>query len=267
VRLFPNILLFTAAMLILIPLLYVFNTAVKTPAEFLRDSISIVRVPTLDNFVEAWQRAKLGLHLLNSIFYVIASVVGICVVSLLAAYPISRGHFKHSNALYVFFLSGLFLPGSLVPVLFLMKFLGLMNTIPGYLLIKIAGSLSFSIIVLSGFIRSIPTELDDAAEIDGCGYFRFIFTILARLMSPALATIAILAGIGIWNDFIDPLLFLYSQRLRPATTALYVFFGQFSVEWTIVTAALLIISVPIIISFVFFQRYIIEGAISGALKG
>jgi raffinose/stachyose/melibiose transport system permease protein len=262
-----NIILGIAALIILLPLFLVVNTALKSPSEFQLAPTSLVHQPILDNFIIAWNKVQMGRYLFNSLAYTTSTVLLVCLVATMAAYPIARNHFRFSSALYVFFLSGLFLPGSLVTLIYLMKYLKLINTQWGYVILKIAGGLPLTIFILSGFIRSIPRELDEAAVMDGCGYFQFIFSILFPLIQPALATVAIFIAIGVWNDFLDPFIYLSNANLRPVTTGLFVFFGEYSTDWTTLTAAILMITLPLIVIFIFFQRYIISSLVSGAVKG
>lgn len=270
-RILPNlvancVLAFCAAV-ILFPLLMLLNTALKSPAEFLAAPTGLVPQIRFDNFARAWQEVNMGRYLVNSVIYTVCTVVLGCIITTLAAYPISREHFGASSALYLFFISGLFLPTSFIPTVFLMKKLALINTAWGYVILKTAGMIPLAILILTGFIRSVPRELDEASVVDGCGYFRYVFSILIPLIQPALATISILTAIGVWNDFLDPFLFLPKKDLRPVTTGLYMFFGQYATDWTTLTAAVLIITLPMIVLFGFMQRYIISGMVSGSLKG
>jgi raffinose/stachyose/melibiose transport system permease protein len=185
----------------------------------------------------------------------------------MAAYPIARNHFRGSNIIFILFLSALFLPVGLVPLIFIMKYLGFMNTYYGFILLKIGSSLSIASFILVGFVKGIPRELDEAAAIDGCGYVRYIFSILMPLMKPALFTVGMLTGITTWNDFINPFLFMTQKEMRPLTSGLYMFFGQYSTNWTILAAGIIVVAAPLMITYFFLQRFIISGVTNGALKG
>lgn len=124
-----------------------------------------------------------------------------------------------------------------------------------------------SIFILTGFIKGVPRELDEAAVIDGCGYLRFIVSIIFPLMKPAIATVGMLSAIGVWNDFINPYLFLTTKGMRPLTAGLYLFFGEYFTNWTLLSAGIIIVVLPLIILYVFVQKYIISGVMTGAIKG
>lgn len=260
-------LLIVASLIIIIPLFFIFNIAFKTPREFIQDPIALAQQFDFTNFITAWERANMQQFFINSIVYTVAVSALTIVIGIMVAYPISRRHIRYHRLLYVTFTAGLFLPLSLVPTVFLMDYLQLMNTRIGYVLLTTALRLPLAIVVFVGFIRSVPSDLDEAAAVDGCGYFRYIFTILMPLMAPAIATVTTLSAIATWNDFINPFLYLTDPSKRPVTSGLYVFFGQYANEWTLLSAAIIIIALPLIIMFIFLQRYIISGIASGAVKG
>jgi raffinose/stachyose/melibiose transport system permease protein len=123
------------------------------------------------------------------------------------------------------------------------------------------------IIILVNFIKTIPRELDEAAALDGCGYFRFVISIVFPLIKPAIATITVLHAIGIWNEIILPTIYLSNQDYYPITRGLIVFQGVYGSNWPTLAAAVLLLALPMIILFLFLQRYIISGMTAGAVKG
>ena len=262
-----NIFLMAVMVLMLYPLLQIVNIALKTNQEFLSEPNQIVRNPQWGNFIEAWQSAEMGIYFFNSFIYAFLVAIGVVIIASMAAFPISRAHVKGSNVLYILFLSALFLPGGLVPLLFLMKYFGFMNTYHGFIIMKIGGGLSVAIFIFYGFVKGIPRELDEAAAMDGCGYFRYVFTIVMPLMKPAIMTVGMLIVIAVWNDFIGPYIFLTDKEYRPLTAGLYMFMGQYSVNWTILAAGILIVATPLIVTFALLQKYIISGITSGSVKG
>jgi raffinose/stachyose/melibiose transport system permease protein len=116
------------------------------------------------------------------------------------------------------------------------------------------------------YIKGLPKELDEASAIDGCGYFRYIFKILTPLMKPAISSMVILTTINVWNEIVNSLIFLSDEKLYPITRGLYVFKGQYSVQWTQLTAALIIVAMPLILLYLLMQRYIIDGVVAGGVK-
>lgn len=266
-KLLANLVLILVSLLMLGPALIIVNVALKTNQEFLNTPLTIVKSLQWHNFVEAWVQAEMGLYFKNSLFFTLLVSVGTCFVATLAAFPIARKHFKGSNVIYLLFLSALFLPVGLVPLIVVMKYLGFTNTYHGFILLKIGSSLSIAVFILTGFIKGLPRELDEAAAIDGCGYLRYIMMMVFPLIKPAFLTVAMLTGIGTWNDFITPFLFLTDKEMRPLTAGLYLFFGQYSTNWTILAAGIMVVAAPIILVYFFLQKYIISGVTSGAIKG
>ncbi|QGQ97763.1 carbohydrate ABC transporter permease [Paenibacillus psychroresistens] len=262
-----NLVLSLVMVVLIAPMLLIINVSLKNKEEFLNFPVTIVKSIHWRNFHDAWVMADMGVYFKNSILLTVLSAGGTCLIATLAAYPIARKHFVGANAIYLLFLSALFLPVGLVPLLFVMKSLGFINTYYGFIFLKIGGSLSIATFILVGFIKGVPKELDEAAAIDGCGYLRFIMTIMFPLILPAASTVLMLVGMGVWNDFIGPLIFLTDKSMRPLTAGLYIFFGQYSTNWTILAAAVIMVSLPLIVAYVFLQRFIVSGVTSGAIKG
>ena len=161
----------------------------------------------------------------------------------------------------------MFFPGSLVANIFLVQKVGLYNNPLVLLIFWGFGGLTVYIFMAIGFIKTIPVELDEAAFIDGCGYYRYIFSIVIHMLKPILTTIFILKLVGAWNDFLTPYVYLVEDRYMTISTGLYAFKGQFSSNWPGLAAATFTVSTPVIILYIFMQRYIIDGMTDGALKG
>ncbi|WP_130858975.1 carbohydrate ABC transporter permease [Gracilibacillus phocaeensis] len=266
-RTVANLVLILVSLLIFIPLLLILNVALKTSQEFLTHPISIVESFKWSNFKEAWVQAEMNIYFINSFIYTFFGSLGTAVIATLAAFPIARQHFKGANLVYLLFLAALFLPGGLVPLLFIMNVLNFMDTYHGFILLKIAMGLPVSIFILTGFLKGLPKELDEAATMDGCGYLKYIMLIVFPLIKPAFFTVTMLAAIGIWNDFINPYLFITEKEMRPLTAGLYMFFGQYSTNWPVLAAGIIVVAAPLVLIYLFLQRYIISGITSGAVKG
>lgn len=267
IKILVNAVLLIVTAMMLLPILIVVNISFKSPEEFLKTPMAFVHSIRWQNFVDAWNQAEMYIYFKNSIIFTMVAVAGIVFFGTIAAYPISRKHFKGSNMLYMVFLSGLFLPTSLVPIIVIMKTLHFYNTYPGYIVYIISGGIPMAIFILTGFIKGVPRDLDEAAVIDGCGYLRFIVAIIFPLMKPAIATLGMLSAIGVWNDFINPYLFLTSKGMRPLTAGLYLFFGEYFTNWTVLSAGIIIVVLPLIILYIFVQKFIISGVMTGAIKG
>jgi raffinose/stachyose/melibiose transport system permease protein len=159
----------------------------------------------------------------------------------------------------------LFLPPALIPQFQLILRLGLYNTPIGYILLFLVNPIG--IVILVNYIKSLPKELDEAAALDGCGYFQFVWSIIIPLSKPAIATVAVLHAIGIWNEIVAPTIYLTNKDYYPITRGLIVFQGVYGSNWPTLAAAVLMLTLPMLILFLFLQRYIISGLTAGSVKG
>ena len=203
--------------------------------------------------------------MVNSLVYAVVPDVITLILGVFLAFPISRGWFKHSNMLYGFFVFSGFLPAGLIPLFVEAQKLGLYDNRVGYLILTSLTGAGFFFFV--GYIKTIPRELDEAAAMDGCGYFRFIFRIIIPQMKPALATFAIFGFVASWNNLILPLIMLNDSDLWPVTRGLYSFFGEHTSQWPLIAAATMIVAAPILVVFALLQRHLVEGVAGGAATG
>ncbi|MER6105079.1 carbohydrate ABC transporter permease [Streptomyces sp. NPDC001832] len=187
-----------------------------------------------------------------------------------AAYAIARSLKRRTQLVLLYFLAGTFIPGAavIIPVIYVLREIGLANTVTGLVAHDVASTLPVSIFLFVGFIRTIPVDIDHAATIDGAGRHRTFWTIIFPLMRPAVVTVLILNSIGIWNDFISPQILLSpSSGHYTVTTAIYAGISQYSTDLTKVFPNLLLAIAPVIIFFIYMQRHIISGLTVGAVKG
>ena len=259
------ILLAVFSIVYIVPSLLVINTSMKTLPEFFKDPIGLASSFNFDNFTNAWELANFPRYLLNTAFYT-ATATGIFVLSsIFVAFPIARGYFKGSNVLLTLYVIALFLPPALIPQFQLILNLGLFNTRPGYILLFLVNPIGM--IILVNYMKSIPRELDEAAAVDGAGYFRFVWKVILPLCRPAIATVTVLHAIGIWNEIVMPTIYLTDSNLYPITRGLIVFEGVYGSDWPGLAAAVLMLIIPMAVLFMFMQRYIISGLTSGSVKG
>jgi raffinose/stachyose/melibiose transport system permease protein len=251
--------------LYLFPLAFLINTALKSNAGFFADPVGLTHTFDIGNFGVAWQKGDFAAYILNSILYTGVATVLSTVVSLVLAYPVSRGYLKHSRLWYALFVILLFLPNALMTQFQLVLRLNLYDTAAGYILIM-ASALGVGPLLISGYIKSVPKELDEAAALDGIGYWRFLFTFIPPLIRPVLATTFILQAIGVWNDIILATILLPDQSKSPVTLGLFAFQGTYTSQWGLLSAATIIVATPLIIAYVFLQRYLV-GGVGGAVKG
>lgn len=247
------------------PLLMLVNTALKTMPEFAKNPVGPTTTFTIRNFGDAWQKADIARYLGNTVIYTAAATILYLASALPLSVAIARRYVRGWNVLYILFIVALFLPVALVPQFQLLLNLHLYNTQIGYILLFLTSPIG--VIILVGYIRSIPRELDEAAALDGCGYLRFIVQIILPLTKPALATVAILHAIGIWNELVLATIYLTNKDYYPVTRGLIVFTGIYGNNWPLLAAAVLMLALPMVVLYVFLQRYIIRGFTAGSLRG
>ena len=247
------------------PLLMLVNTSFKTLPEFMKSATSPVTSFNFDNFTEAWTKANFARYLTNSIIYTISSTLIFVITAVFVAFPVSRKYVKGANILLGMFVIALFLPPALIPQFQLMLALGLYNNPIGYILLFTINPIGM--VILVNYIKTIPKELDEAAALDGAGYFRFVTQVLFPLIRPAVATVAVLHAIGIWNELILPTIYLTNQDYYPITRGMIVFQGVYGSNWPTLAAAVLLMTMPMLLIFLLMQRYIISGLTQGAVKG
>lgn len=199
---------------------------------------------------------------------VVANMVLVVFFAAPVAYLIARAVKRRFQLLLVYFLLGTFIPGQviLIPVTKILLATGLMGNLWGLLVFQVAGSMPVTIFLFVGYIRSIPVEVDEAAEIDGAGVMRRFWQIVFPLMRPIVATVVILTGMGVWNDFVDPQIILGPLGPKTVTTGIYAAVGKYITDYTTVFPDLLLALAPALIFFIFMQRNIISGLTAGATK-
>lgn len=249
----------------LVPLLYVFVTAFKTQQQFLKDSAALIFVPTFQSFINAWEKANVESYVLNSLIYSISSTGITLICALLIAFPIARRYIKGSTAIYTLFMMGMFLPDGTIPLFQMMLKAGLYNTRIGYILTTLAIG-GVCMMFFTSYLRGLPKELDEAAIIDGIGYFGYFFRVIVPLSKPAISSMLILTAIGVWNEIARAIIFISDPKLFPITKGLFVFSGQYSTNWPELTAALILVAMPLVILYVFLQKQIVGGLTAGSVK-
>lgn len=257
--------LLLVALIYLGPLLMLLNTALKTMPDFMKSATSLPATPHFQNFSEAWEKANFPRYLTNTILYTVSATVIYLITAVFVAFPIARGYVKGAGFLLTLYVIALFLPVALIPQFQLMLSLGLYNNPFGYVMLFLVNPIG--IVILVNYFKTLPTELDEAAAMDGCGYLRFVAQVVFPLSRPALATVAVLHAVGIWNELILPTIYLTNKDYYPITRGMIVFQGVYGSDWPTLAAAVLIMTLPMLIIFLVLQRYIVSGLTAGAVKG
>jgi raffinose/stachyose/melibiose transport system permease protein len=253
------------AIIYIAPMAMLVITSLKTLPEFTKDAVGLPAAPAFDNFVEAWNKASFPRYLLNTVIYTATSAVIFVVSGTFLALAIARRFVRGSSIVFTLFLIALFLPPALIPQFQLILRLGLYNNPIGYIMLFLVNPIG--IVILVNYIRTIPIELDEAASIEGCGYLRYVVQIVLPLAKPAIATVAVLHAIGVWNELVLATIYLTKSDYYPITRGLIVFNGVYGNNWPVLAAAVLMIAAPMALFFVLMQRYIIGGVTAGAVKG
>lgn len=271
IRIFCWAVLIVMSAVMIFPLLLVLNVSFKSTQEFASDPSGLFSFKSpgalFANYRDAFETLDIFRRLLYTVAMTAGSALISCIVVTLVAYPLARNHFKGSGKVFAFILISMFFPGSLVANIFLVQHLGLYNNPLVLIIFWGFGGLTVYIFMAIQFVRDIPRDLDEAAFADGCGYFHYIFRFIIPLMKPILSTVFILKFVGGWNDFLTPYIYLIEDDFMTVSTGLFAFKGQFASNWPGLSAATFTAALPVILLYIFLQRYIIEGMAAGALKG
>jgi len=269
INLLIHLFLLTVAVTCLFPLLWMVSSSLKTQEMIFRDTSLIPKSFHFENYYLAWMEGGFGRYFLNSIFYTVSVVLGIVIVSSLAAYAFSRFRFPGRNILFFMFMAAMMIPipGSFVPLYVLLNKLHLRNTAIGYILCMINVGLSTSIFLLKTFFDKMPKELEDAARIDGCSKLGIWWNVALPLSKPVLSVVVVFNALNVWNEYVLALIIFDSRQLMPLQVALTTFQGEFITKYPLLMAGLTITALPIIIVYLLMQKYIVKGVTQGALVG
>ncbi len=263
--------LFLMAMTVacLFPVFWMLRSSFMSNTTIFVDQSLIPRELNWHNYALAWTRGNFGVYFFNSMVYTVCVVTGIVLVASLAAFAFSRLSFPGRNVLFYIFIAAMMipLPGSFVPLFVMMNKLHLTNTRFGYILCMINVGLPLSIFLLKTFFDKMPSDLEDAARIDGCNSLQIWWHVAMPLAAPALAVVVIYNALNVWNEYILAALLLNENDLMPLQRGLMVFNGAYQVDYPVLMAGLTITAVPIIGIYLLMQKHIVKGLSSGALVG
>ncbi len=263
-----QLLLVANTVIVLYPMLMMVLSAFKSTRELFSNPFGLPTSWSLTNFVKVWEQTNFPLYFRNSLVVTSFSVLLILVLGVMAAYALARYRFRGNELLYLFFLAGLMVPLRLavIPLFLQLKSLGLINSHLGLICIYAAQGLPSAVFILTGFLRALPGDLEDAARIDGANELQILLRIMLPLTRPALVIVAIYNLVPVWNDFFFPLVFIQAERLKTLPLGLTVFMGQFSTDWAVLFAGLSLAALPVVVVYIFMSRQFIAGLTAGALK-
>lgn len=256
--------------LVAYPMFWLLCASMKTSREIFENPWSLPSAFRLDNYVTAWVQADIGRYFINSVLVTTVSMILILLTGSMAAYALSRYLFRGRSIIHGLFISGMMFPVFLgiVPLFFLLQKLKLWDTHAGLILVYVAYSLPFTIFILTGFFKSLPYELAEAAMLDGCSQFGIFWRIMLPLAKPGLIAAAIFNFLGIWNEYPLALVILSRNELTtlPLGIANLVSVQNYRADWGALIAGLVIVLIPSLIVYLLSQRHITAGLTAGALK-
>ena len=257
-----------AALVTLLPLGVLVNASFKTEDEFrLTGPFTLPQQITLDNYVTAFSGGRMALGFLNTMIIMVVAVAGAVVLGAMTAYAIDRFDFRGRRVVLGLFLVAVLVPGvtTQVATFQIINGLGAYNSLWAPILLFLSTDI-VSIYVFLQFVRSIPRELDEAAMLEGANRLTIFWKIIFPLLKPAIATVVIIKGFAVYNDFYIPFLYMPSRDLPVLSTSLFRFTGPFGSQWEVIAAGVIIVILPTLVIFLALQRYIYNGFTSGATK-
>jgi raffinose/stachyose/melibiose transport system permease protein len=253
-----------------IPFAFIVLTAVKDRQQAaLLDFSWPHQLRIVQNFVEVVKARDymLVIAFINSTILTVASVAGMVVLAAMAGFVLQRRKSRWNGLINFLVLSGLIIPPAVVPTIWVLQKFGLFKTMPGLILIEIAFGLSFCVLLFRAFVATIPRELDEAAIIDGAGPLRLFFGVIFPLLRSVIVTVVVVQSVAVFNDFTNPLYFLPGDQNATVQLTLYNFQSQFSTQYNLLFMNILLITIPPLVMFLFFNRQIVAGMTAGAIKG
>ena len=253
----------------LAPLVVLAFNSLKSSAEVGRNPLGPPLSPVFENFPTAWTQGNFATTLVNSTILTLGTVIGVCVIAGMAAYAMARLDLPGTDGvlLYLFVASALPFQLFLVPLFFLWNVLTLTNTLFGLIVIYWAIFSPFATLLLRSYLVALPVGFEDAARVDGASEWQVFTRVVLPLSWPGFLTIALVSGLGAWNEFFFAVTFLQDADLKPVSTSFLAFRNQFSQDWGLTSAASILIMLPVIVLFLLLQRRFIDGLTAGGLKG
>jgi raffinose/stachyose/melibiose transport system permease protein len=262
--------LIVISIIFVVPFIFILLTAAKTRPEAALFKFSWPeQFQLVENIREvmAFGENRMFLALWNSLLLTVGSVTLIVLFSALVAFVMQRRRDRVASVVSSIMLAGLIIPPSVVPTIFVLQRIGLYKTLPGLIMVEVAFTMPFAILILRTFMASIPNEIDEAAIMDGASPLQVFFSIILPLLRPAIITVIVTSSVAVYNDFTNPLYFLPGSQNVTAQLTLFNFISQFSSQWNLLFADVVVITIPPLIMFTFFQRQLVSGLTAGAIKG
>lgn len=258
-----------AAIVFIVPFVFMLVNALKERREANLLSIGLPKETHWENFIEVFKANDYQIltAFKNSGLLVVGSVLILIVVGSMGGYVLQRRKDSVMGVMNSLIMAGLMVPAAILPTIWVLQKLHLYKTIGGMILVEVALQIPFTIMLFRGFMSSIPIELEEAGYMDGCSRWKIFTTIIFPLLKPVTSTVIILNAVTIFNDFTNPLYFLPGSENATVQLTLYNFMGQYSSSYNMLFADVILITVPMLLLFIFFNKRIVDGMVAGAVKG
>lgn len=253
----------------LYPMLWLFLSSFKTNDELYTNPWGLPKSFQLNNYISAIVDGKILSYFMNSVIIAVVAVAVAVCLSCMVSYAIARMEWKLSKAALNVFMLGMMIPvyATIVPLFSIFNGMGILNTHQAVIIPHVAFSFPMTIFILTGFLGTLPGEIEEAAVMDGCSIYRIFFQIIMPISKSSIVTVAVVVFINIWNDLLLPQIFLTDQSKMTLPVGLSEFQGQYSTDYTSMIAAVVITIIPSIIVYILLHKNIMEGMVAGAVKG
>lgn len=257
------------ALINIYPLVFSIFCSFKGNLEIFSSFTSLPKRLRFENYVTAWKVGNIGRYFLNTIILSVGTLVIAGLFGAMASYVLAKFRFRGKSKIYLLFISGMMIPiqAVLIPLSYIFGKLGIMNNYPVLILLYSAFCFPMTVLVLTGFMNGIPTELEEAMVIDGASIFQVFFKMILPLSVPGIVSVSIFNFIQVWNNLLFPLIFISDKNKGTISMGLLAFFGEYSTDYSSSMAGICLTTIPVIIAYVFFQEKIENGLMSGAIKG
>ena len=254
----------------IIPFYVLLVLSLNSPSRIFYEGNIFIPTFTWSNYVTAWDKSRIGQAMINSGIITFGTLGLTIVTGGMAGYAIARHNTKYNKLVFSLLIGCMMIPGIIntVPLYTLMRKIRAVNTLWGMICVCSALAMPSAVFIYTTFVRALPRELDEAAEVDGCTGFHAFWRIIFPVLKPATASFVILNGFGVWNNYAQAVFFLQSREKQNIPQAMSVFFQQFGgAKWHLMASTAVIAIIPVIVIFLVFQRQFIEGLTEGAVKG
>lgn len=253
----------------LYPAIWMVASSLKSTGELFATSWQLPSTWVFSNYADAWRVASLGTTMWNSALVTMGGLTILLAVTVPAAYALARLSLPWGGGIFLLFLVPLMVPleATGIPLFLIIKNIGLLDSPVALMLVYAVGTMPVAFIILRAFFIGIPKEIEEAAVIDGASKLQIIYHIVLPLARPGIATVVIFQGMWMWNEYFLALLLIRSPELNTVPLGLVQFFGRFETSWTLLFAALTIVTLPVVLLYLLMQKQFIEGLTTGATKG